>query len=70
MKCSECRFWDAETVPPGADRQGRVYRYCRRYPPQLHMTVPGEPGEKKIVNYYWTIFADTDWCGEYRQASA
>ncbi len=69
MKCETCAFWLADRVPPGTQASSVTRRYCRRYPPVVHITPPANPGEHKIANFYWPVVAQDDWCGEYREGA-
>ena len=66
MSCNDCVFWYDGVVPPGTENRPQRFRFCRRYPPNIHVTLPTAPGEKKVVNYHWPVVSETDWCGEFR----
>ncbi len=67
MKCATCVYWLADRVPPGTAASPVTRRYCRRYPPVVHITPPARKGEHKIANHYWPVVAEDDWCGEYQE---
>ena len=66
MKCVNCMFWYADRIPPGTETSDVQRRYCRRYPPEVHITPPARDGDRKVANFYWPVVAADDWCGEYK----
>lgn len=67
MNCPDCQFWLEDVVPQGTENRDIKFRYCRRYPPTVHVSPPAEPGGKKVANYYWPVVSQLDWCGEFKE---
>ncbi len=66
MKCGTCMFWFRDRTPAGTESGPVARRYCRRYPPVVHITPPAQEGDKKVANFYWPVVSEEDWCGEYK----
>jgi|GEM_PF-2749403 len=79
MRCDECRFWDKTAYDEqsgGADNFA-VEAFCRRYPPQINVSVPlagvsegFDAADTKYPynSYTWPypVTEQDDWCGEFQ----
>ena len=66
MRCEICMYWLEDRIPPGTEDSPVRRRYCRRYPPEIHIAQPTQEGGPKIANFYWPVVAAVDWCGEFK----